>query len=375
MTMILAAGASRRRGGGPPPGGGASYGPDGTHWPTDTPQAGHVHVVDVAASWSAIATAINAVTPTQAAEGVLIRVAPGTLGEGTSVIPGGAGSSAWPQNVLVQPRDGWGTTNLGSDTTIVGVHGVTFARFNVGGRLKLTDCSHTNWCWSKVGVGLRTYAVGETVVDCNIYEAVLPNAVVSTEDSIGYAAVYPGVINGNAWVGCYAAPLFRPEGSSAHLDTFQMFGTGGGDYRGLTFIDSALFGSSNCALQLGGGEGDTPYLTLDHSLVVSQAMAVQTRYSPAPVGAVEPYTAQAINGAGEPYELRASNETVVLGSMHVTEWASVTDSTTSHDAAPVNNPSLVGGWVYDSDLVTMTPAQLDAICPDPTDTYLAGIWA
>src|SRR5690606_19688806 len=62
----------------------ASFGPNGTHWPTVVPtpfiyDPNVEHIIEVECSWTAIKNALAAVTPEQAAEGVLILVQPGSL--------------------------------------------------------------------------------------------------------------------------------------------------------------------------------------------------------------------------------------------------------------------------------------------------------
>lgn len=353
-----------------------SYGPNGSHWPADTPKTGHAHVIDVACSWSAIQTAIGAVTLNQANAGVFIRVAPGSLvGSRESTTSGGTaaienvGSSAWTTKVLVAPRDGYGTVTTGSHK-FQNIHGVTFARF-VGASWMLRDCADFNLAHTKLSVGLKTYADTANVSNCNVYEVAMINSRADEEDSCQYRASASCYIKDCVWEGCYLAPLFRPEGSSAHLDTLQMFGAG--YYRGLTLRDCLFFGSNNCALQGGGYQTDDPYMgepfvTLDHTILLSQAFSVQLRYS-IPSGTTGGGS-QAINGPGEPGPWYAY-DSYLMGSLHSTQWNTVTNTRTN---VGVSNSIANGSWINES-WSSMTPAAFDTMVGDePDDNYLDSIW-
>lgn len=357
-----------------------SYGPNGTHWPSDTPRTGHTNIVDVACTWSAISSAISAVSGAQASAGTLIRVAPGTLtGTGDGVTSGATpalgsvGSAAWSKKVLVAPRDGWGTVTIASGVRINDVHGVTFARIN-GTTIIFTNCGDLNWAQSKMTLGIKTFADAANVTNNNIYEMIMPNSVATENDSCQYRASAGYYIKDCVWEGCYIAPLFRPTGSASHLDSLQLFGAGW--YRGLTFRDCLLFGSQNCALQGGGYQGDDPYMgqpfiTLDHTMLVCQSLAAQLRYD-VPAG-TDYGSTQVINGPGEPGPWYAY-DSYVLGSMHTTQWTTISNSYTSYSPAVTNNPAVSGAWVYES-WASKTPAQFDAMVgPEPDNAYLASIW-
>ena len=353
-----------------------SFGPNGTHWPSDTPRTGHTHVIDVACSWAAIQSAIGSVTSQQASEGLVIRIAPGSLAgsaETTSSTGAAAlqnvGSDSWTRKVLVVPRDGYGTVTTGSHK-FQNVRGVTFARF-VGESWMLRDCGNFNLAHTRLNKGLKTFADTMNVVNCNIYEVAMLNSRADEEDSCQYRAANANQIRQCIWEGCYLAPLFRPVGSSSHLDTLQMFGNG--YYRGLTLRDCLFFGSNNCALQGGGYDNSDPHLgepfvTLDHTMLVSQALAVQVRY------ALPPGTtgggSQAINGPGEPGPWYA-NDSYLMGTLHSTQWHTVANTRTNPG---VGNTIANGTWTHES-WSTKTPAEFDMLAgPEPDDAYLASIW-
>src|SRR4029453_1279632 len=269
-----------------------SYGPNGTHWPANTPwfDAAFGKVIDVACTWDAISKAIASVTDAQVAAGVHIRIAPGSLpgfgsSSGSKAALQGVGRGTASKNILVSPKSGWGTVTIADDVRIKGVKGVTFARIN-GRSVLLTDCSRTNWAHSKGSVNFRMTASNGIVRACTAYEVVMADAKIEISDPFGYAAGSNSIISDSIWEGCYCAPVFRPAGASDHIDTLQMYGNGA--YRGLTIRDSTFFGSLNSALQLGGPKPEdpelgTPFLTLDHSILTAQVIAMQVRY-PLPRG-------------------------------------------------------------------------------------------
>ena len=305
-----------------------SYGPNGTHWPAHTPWIGDTAtaVVEVPCDWAAIGAAIAAVTPAQAATGVKITVAAGHTDRRRHIVRIDDGAEGARQhgvgaNVLVAPRDGWGTIRISDPARLRDVAGVTFARIDANDLL-LTNCNRTVWAQSKVTKGFRmTSSYGATTSECGAYEIVMADAKADISDPLGYAAGDDCVLINCVWEGCYAAPVFRPSGATDHVDTIQMFGSGW--YRGLTIRDTTFFGSLNCALQIGGSRPDdpnagTPFLTLDHSIVTSQATAIRVRY-PLPSGADMPSITQAINGIGEPGQLFAT-DSLIFGSMYKSSW-------------------------------------------------------
>ena len=74
-----------------------------------------------------------------------IRVAPGTLpgfgaSSGSPAALKGFGRGTATKNILVSPKNGWGSVTIGDYVRLTGVKGVTFARIN-GRSMLLTDCS------------------------------------------------------------------------------------------------------------------------------------------------------------------------------------------------------------------------------------------
>lgn len=129
--------------------------------------------MQVACTWEAIAKALQDITPSQAAGGFEIQVAAGTLPQSDQRDTlSELGHLDWKRNVLVVPRDGWGSITMSGEARLRRLHRVTFARFN-GDFVALTDCSGSNWAQSKLAHGLRIYAQELDVRECNVYEAVV----------------------------------------------------------------------------------------------------------------------------------------------------------------------------------------------------------
>lgn len=358
-----------------------SFGPNGTHWPAHTPWIGDaVTTVEVACTWAAIRTALLAVTASKAAAGVHIKVRPGTLpglgaSSGSKAVLQGLGSAQWSKNVLISPRDGWGSVVITEPARLREVYAVTFARIN-GVDVLMTNCTRSAWAQSTMTDGLSmASSYGATTRECGAYEIVMGNAKSDISDPLGYAAGADCVLTDSVWDGCYSAPVFRPTGATDHVDTIQMYGSGW--YRGLTVRDTTFFGSLNCALQIGGMRSDdpnkgTPFLTLDHSIITSQATAIRARY-PKPADADTPQLSQAINGIGEDFQLYAK-DSYIFGSMYRSKWGGVSNTKVSYAEATTRNPVASGRWTYDSSMDSWGASQFDALVPTPTDAYLKSIW-
>lgn len=358
-----------------------SFGPNGTHWPAHTPWIKDaVTTVEVDCTWAAIRTALLAVTASQAAAGAHIKVRPGTLpglgaSSGSKAVLQGLGSASWAKNVLVSPRDGWGSVIITEPARLREVYGVTFARINAVDML-LTNCTRSAWAQSVMSDGLSmASSYGATTKECGAYEIVMSNVKADISDPLGYAAGSGSVLTDSVWDGCYSAPVFRPTGATDHVDTLQMYGTGW--YRGLTVRDTTFFGSLNCALQIGGMRSDDPnkgtrFLTVDHSIITSQATAIKVRY-PKPANADTPSLSQAINGIGEDFQLFA-NDSYIFGSMYRSKWGGVSNTKVSYAQAVTRNPVASGKWTYDSSMDSWGAAKFDTLVPAPTDAYLKSIW-
>lgn len=370
-----------------------SYGPNGSHWPRVAPWlTDSVETIDVECSWAAIKAALLAVTPERAAAGVHIRVAPGTL-------PGnGAASGSAPvlqnlnvrgtngEQVLVSARDGLGSVIIG-DIHLRGVVGVTFALFQ-GGAVTRSGCSDTTLAWSLVK-GWRVLGLGDRLTErCDLFEVVVSDEVrVGVSDPAGFGSGYPGSSDVRAGeshlrdciaVGCYVPSRYLPAGATEHLDGVQLYGSG--PYYNFVFIDCAIFGSNNCALQIGGWGASydefipvARFLLLNHTLLVGPETSRLLRY-PRPEGARVTSLNQATNGAGRAGQLYAENGTIILGTVYDSTWGGVNDTLVNYVSTKAKVLSGTG-WTLDDALVNITPEALEALAPTPTPASLAAAWS
>jgi hypothetical protein len=370
------------------------YGMNGTHWHEGTPWLTEdvPTVIEVDPTASAIRTAIRGVSDEQADAGTKILLRPGELtglggAESSTPVLDGMGSTTWRRNVLVAPRDGFGSVRIvGQSARFRKVHGVTFAQLD-GVGITRTGCINNTLAWCRLQSHRTTGLNGQHTYNCNLYEVVVPDARVADIDPAGFASGYPGSpavhTGGNAWltdcaaVGCYSAPNWVPAGGIGHNDSWQLYGAG--VYGQFELRDTALWGSNNCALQIGGWSAgfdalwpDMAYFVkLDHCLLVGPQSNSALRHAYLE-GIKRPTLNQAINGAGRAGYLVSEGGTVIVGSVYPTDWASVTDTTVY--PPPTRATVRSGAFTVDPALATLTPEQMDALSPRPTQDYLARIW-
>lgn len=357
----------------------ASYGPNGTHYPSRTPWVGDTggwdYDVEVACTWTAIGTAINTAATQYPNGKCRIRVQPGTL-------PGnGAGSTATPvlQNlgaanratrILVVPRDGAFSITHTASARIHNVVGVSFVGFCPWGAgvaegsssgVLITNCRDMAWAWSKTRFANITSSAG-TTDGVELVECVAPAQADRDEDRMAFRNGDGGNTRNVILDGCYFAGNYKANGSSAHCDTLQT--SGPGVFENIDFRDTALFGSTNATyITTPATSGD-----IIHSAFVG-GMRTANRY---PVGADR---SQFINGPvtfnGAPTDYTASADSLLVGKV-VPVFASVASTKIiAADAAPA---PASGSWTVDTGLFD-TAAKINAVIPLPTDTSLQAAWA
>lgn len=348
----------------------ASFGPNGTHWPSLIPtpfmyDSTVPYIVEVAASWTAIRTAIAAVTPEQAAEGVLILVAPGNLtgngaGAGNTPVLENLGSSAWTRRITVAPRDGYGTVTISGGARIKNVRSVAFAGL-IADQIKLEGCDRSALAWTKVTRWLAGYGLtGQTTSMVEFSEVVMPDSLIADGDASDFYSVSSGPIDGWRFDGIYLAPHFYNPATTPkpHTDTLQFAGSAA--YSNMIFRDAAIFASNNCSLQTGNLNG----LTLEHSYIAAGSVA-RSRYPFLPGGSTEGGTA-AFNGNGTNF---SAIDSVIIGGMGSASWSSATNTRTSYTYQASQQPAS-GAWTVDTTLSATNPP----MPPMPDDAYLNSIW-
>ena len=135
----------------------SSYGPNGTHYPLDVPWPGDAAPTDMTAEceWVDIARKVQSLTPDEVAGGVVIRVKPGTLpgaGAKSSSEPalGGIGDAEWTRNVLICPRDGFGSVEIAATgIRLDQCARLSFFGFVSSGGFALTQCADIQIGWSR----------------------------------------------------------------------------------------------------------------------------------------------------------------------------------------------------------------------------------
>ncbi|MBO0985330.1 Ig-like domain-containing protein [Rathayibacter sp. SD072] len=351
-----------------------AFGPDGTHYPSDTPdiRSGFegFTVVDVAASGPAIRRALDALTPAEIAAGAVIRVAPGHISD-LSAVSGYRNTGA--TKVLVTARDGFQSVT-GGDWALRAVTGITLLRFDIDS-LDVKGATHSSFARLRINenwIGLAASA-NVPVRDVELIEVVVPQSMVKSGDTAQIKAFAPNVMSDVLVEGAYLAPSYYVDalygGSNParpHTDTLQI--EGGGVTGQVTLRDTVVFSSNNSAVIIGGVRN----VAFEESLVVGGSTTVQ-RYPFLRGGAG---AAGAINGPGSLSAVQGSgggnvdaSDSTLIGSLQPV-WDSVVNTRTNM----AGKTARTGGFTVDPTLSSTTAAGLDAMSTPPTTAYLAAIW-
>ncbi|QHC58841.1 Ig-like domain-containing protein [Rathayibacter sp. VKM Ac-2760] len=358
----------------PVAGGASTFGPDGTHYPSDTPDIrsglSGLTVVDVAASGSAVRAALDALTPAQIAAGAVVRVAPGRIDD-VSALDGYRNSG--PKKVLITARDGYRSVT-GGRWQLKDVTGITLMRFDIGS-IDVKGATHSSFAWLQIDenwVGLTGFA-GVPVHDVELIEVVQPESRLKSGDSAQIKAYAPEDLSGVLLEGDYIAPSYYLDAqyggshpARPHTDSLQIEGSGITGQ--VTVRDSVVFSSNNSAVIVGGVKN----VAFDHSFLVAGSVAAQ-RYPFLKGGAGFP---GAINGPGSLSAIQGggggnvtATDSDFIGSLQPV-WNAVSNTRTNLSGKTAR----MGSFRLDSALGATTAATLDAKSPRPTPAYLAGIW-
>ena len=353
----------------------ATSGPDGSHYPSDTPDirsglpAGST-VVDVAASGPAIRAALDSLTSRQIAGGAVLRVAPGRIAD-LSALDGYTNSGA--VKVLITARDGFRSVT-GGDWALRGVTGITLMRFDIDS-LDVKGATHASFAWLRISdnwLGLAASA-GLPVRDVELIEVVEPDSMVKSSDSAQIKAYAPDVLSDVLVEGGYIAPSYYVDARYGagreprpHTDTLQIEGSGVTGQ--VTVRDTTVFASNNSAVIIGGVRN----VAFDGAFIVGGSTTTQ-RYpflrggAGAPGALNGPGSLSAIQGSGGG-NVDASGSTFV-GSLQP-RWDAVSDTRTNLPGKTARS----GGFTVDPSLSSLTSSDLDARSPRPTTAFLTGIW-
>ncbi len=400
-----------------------NFGPNGSHWPGqqndgepenpnriktpfmyDKNIKNQIHVT-APISWAKIDAALRSVSKTMADEGTVIWVAPGDLtgmgsrgsnDKSTPVLNDIDGES-WNQRVLVAPRDGYGTVTWKNGTRIYRVRGVAFAGFIAEGGISFAANSRSALAWinNKGLLGVNGHKPFWTH-SVEIVEVVRNVAAKSDVDSVTVYNI-DGDANGGGMAdfyfdGNYFAPVFTD--TDEHSDTLQFVKHKPADnsmqgYGNMSFRDTAIFASTDCALQIGNigvgkdfrtGEEFKFGLKLEKTYIASNYTSA-SRYKPSDF--VSKNTSPAHNGIDGSGKNLFAKDSIFIGGDTVNDkdvedidgwspWHTVSNTTVSSN---FNNPrkpmngsfNTLTNVGYNSVYLTDMPAI-------PDDNYLREHW-
>ncbi|MFZ1249862.1 MAG: Ig domain-containing protein [Candidatus Microsaccharimonas sp.] len=377
-----------------------SYGPNGSHYPERTKwvgdTSGWASSVEVAASWSAIGTAITNATNNFPNGDCLIKVQPGTLpgnGAGSTSNPvlQNIGSRTRARRIVVAPRDGIWSVIFSGSPAFNNVNGVAFIGFQLlergealaraptagpgGQSVNIRNTADFAWAWSKVNtinISSNSTINGITVTGgIELCEVVRPTSIADDADSwaIRNAEGRTYAVDGVKLRGCYVAPTQRID-PGVHCDTLQL--SAGLYHDHIEFEDTVIWGSTNAAV-IGSGNGNeadggSRYGELDHSMLVGTNRTLYRYPKIEGAGTIN----QPVGFNAEAPLWTAINQTYLFGK-NMPVWATVSNSYgTNSPAYPTTTVS--GSWTIDSSLAP-NAAWFDARVPKPTDSYLESIWS
>jgi len=246
----------------------------------------------------------------------------------------------------------------GAGVAFVGVKGVSIVGIDFSAQSVMVRNSESFAVgYSKVPRLLVTANGGNGVHDVEIVEVVAgPEA--------GHGVSYDRVevksaggynVDGLRFTGFYAAPHYKPNGSTDHCDTLQFVTTtGSGTITNVVIEDSVLFQSADQGIMAGGNGGGA----ITHSAFFGGTTG-QLRYP--------------MYSGGDPSRL--------ANLLHGT-WSSVrvTDAIVAGTISPsytfaevVDSASMAGALGFTS-LGSLTLADIDRLAPMPTTARLASIW-
>lgn len=221
-------------------------GPDGTHWPADTPAyttPARVKISRLDELDRALATANS---------GDVIEVEPHTYALTSDTTIASGGDALWAQNVLVRPPIGQRQSVVIEDdgaghSAFFNTNRVTYAGF-LFNAFQIRTVGPERLHLARYVWGPETYAVYWGGTDCGWYEVVAPEYGVGSDRAQLKTEGVSDLLRHHI-KGCYLAGQFREIGSDAHGDTIQFLQDS--KYRVIDPVweDSVLLTSSDKVLQ------------------------------------------------------------------------------------------------------------------------------
>jgi hypothetical protein len=348
----------------------SSFGPNGSHFPTDLAWPGEVAATELVAEcdWVDIARKISGLTAAKVAAGAVIRVKPGTLpGAGytssSRAALTGVGSADWKRNVLIVPRDGFASVTIAN----AGVRfdkcaRLSFFGFTGAGGVALTQCTSFQLGWSRFAA-LNITRGGR---DLGFYELVVGFRQ-NAEDTVGVRPTDTHEMVNLVRQGCVFGPSVKPAGSSAHCDTIQLEGTGSGAFGPISSIDCVDYGSSNAAELLQDKLSKAEYT---HCLILGGQLP--WRVYPLRTG---DYQGDPNAFAGGCRDVRLT-DSVVAGAIGRMGFTHVNNTRLSYAPQGSQQPSQSGSWTADPSVASWTRDQIMAqqAIPDYELPTLRNLW-
>jgi len=348
----------------------ASYGPNGTHFPADVPWPGDTAATDLVAEcdWVDISRKVQGLTASQVAAGVIIRVKPGTLpGAGAKsssrAALSGVGQAVWTRNVLIVPRDGFGSVTISS----TGIRfdqcaRLSFFGFVSAGGFALTRCVSLQLGWSRFEYANITRG-GR---DLALYELVLGFRQ-NEEDTVGVRPTETFEMTNISRYGCVFGPSVKPAGSGAHCDTVQLEGTGTGSFGPFTSVDCIDYGSSNAVAVIHDRVVRAEY---HHCLLLGEQLP--WRVYPLRSG---DYQGNPNAFAGGCRDVRLY-DSVVAGPIGRLGYTEVHNTSLSYSPAANQQPRVSGAWTVDTGISGWTREQIMGLqeIPDYEIPTLRSLW-
>ncbi|UJR30293.1 hypothetical protein I4U23_017831 [Adineta vaga] len=368
------------------------YGPSSQYYPSRTPTIAEARLFGpsqkkiVPFDAKAIEEAVNSFTDEQVNRGAVVFVLPGSvtgMGAGSRATPfiKNIGKTGRTRKILITPLNGWGSCTFNGSVKIQSCYGVAFGNFKFASGDKFgnkrgflaQDCTES----SIFNMAPLSTFGGQTIDntpswDIEFINIVLPDGFLKYDadnnaDTASFRTASKGPASNIRFRGCYFAPSFRELGSKAHTDTYQF--SGNSAYSDIQYENTAVFGSTNAALQVGAAENYRLLRTL-----VLGGKTTCARY-PVPPGA-DGYAVGYVNpnGMNGAATNASAIDSIIIGSIGSTRWAFQSGSSIAYTPQGTQQPATGLKWNVDPSLSNVDRAWIDARVPVPTEAYLQKIF-
>lgn len=217
-----------------------TMGPDGTHWPTHTPE----YTTPATTRIASLGALNNALAEAQS--GDVIEVA-SHVWSGNYAIS--SGNSSWAENVLVRAPLGKRQSVVVQGELALDAPHVTVAGFKLEHTWRARSRAHRS-AYARMVVGRDVGGLLDNTRDFGLYE-IVANHFGTRGDRMQIRGTNGGTNSNTTVAGSWLKGKFRRTGAQDHGDTIQTFGLGGGQVVGVTIVDSVLWASADKALATG----------------------------------------------------------------------------------------------------------------------------